>query len=348
MERINEIHILFNTMLRYDKNVVMAGNLNEAKKFEELARQVRQELLSKAEEYSHLVTLADDRSRLEELRHLFSQYVTVQDKIHEDGRHDTNAEAAVLSEKQGQTDELEALLQQLHERLAAREPVLETQNASGATLTMAKELEQLLTDERNLMLATTDAEMVPTQQKLKASVAAIAKQRETFRRLPDAQDRALAEQFFERFDKWMTVHEKVVSLAAENTKTKAGQLSMGEGAKLATQITKQIDGMTATLRKSLDETKVEAENTYTHARQVLLGTVALALLIAVAGAIWMSLSISRGISSAVTMASSIAGGDLTQQLKVTSNDEIKDLAGALNSMVEKSQNRGKRVAERIR
>ena len=81
-------------------------------------------------------------------------------------------------------------------------------------------------------------------------------------------------------------------------------------------------------------TKVEAENTYTHARQVLLGTVALALLIAVAGAIWMSLSISRGISSAVTMASSIAGGDLTQQLKVTSNDEIKDLAGALNSMVE--------------
>ncbi len=38
----------------------------------------------------------------------------------------------------------------------------------------------------------------------------------------------------------------------------------------------------------------------------------------------MSLSISRGISSAVTMASSIAGGDLTQQLKVTSNDEIKD------------------------
>ncbi len=201
MERINQIHILFNTMLRYDKNVVMAGNLNEAKKFEELARQVRQELLSKAEEYSHLVTLADDRSRLEELRHLFSQYVTVQDKIHEDGLHDTNAEAAVLSEKQGQTDELEALLQQLHERLAAREPVLETQNASGATLTMAKELEQLLTDERNLMLATTDAEMVPTQQKLKASVAAIAKQRETFRRLPDAQDRALAEQFFERFEK---------------------------------------------------------------------------------------------------------------------------------------------------
>ena len=120
-------------------------------------------------------------------------------------------------------------------------------------------------------------------------------------------------------------------------------LSMGEGAKLATQITKQIDGMTATLRKSLDETKVEAENTYTHARQVLLGTVALALLIAVAGAIWMSLSISRGLSSAVTMAGAIADGDLTQQLKVTSNDEIKDLADALNSMVEKLQDRGREL-----
>ena len=122
MEKINEIHILFNTMLRYDKNVVMAGNLNEAKKFEELARQVASRTTKQGRGVFSLITLADDRSRLEELRHLFSQYVTVQDKIHEDGRHDTNAEAAVLSEKQGQTDELEALLQQLHERLAAREP----------------------------------------------------------------------------------------------------------------------------------------------------------------------------------------------------------------------------------
>ena len=96
---------------------------------------------------------------------------------------------------------------------------------------MAKELEQLLTDERNLMLATTDAEMVPIQQKLKASVAAIAKQRETFRRLPDAQDRALAEQFFERFDKWMTVHDKVVSLAAENTKDEGQPALDGRGRK---------------------------------------------------------------------------------------------------------------------
>ena len=49
----------------------------------------------------------------------------------------------------------------------------------------------------------------------------------------------------------------------------------------------------------------------------------------------MSISISRGLSSAVTMAGAIADGDLTQKLKLRSNDEIKDLANALNSMVEK-------------
>ena len=126
-----------------------------------------------------------------------------------------------------------------------------------------------------------------------------------------------------------------MSLSTEMSKARAGSLVMSEGRRIRGAIAKQIDGMRLDIRKTLEDAKGEANDIYTHARLVLLAAVAAAILFSVAAALWISISISRGLSSAVTMAGAIANGDLTQQLKMRSNDEIKDLANALNAMVEK-------------
>jgi methyl-accepting chemotaxis protein len=57
--------------------------------------------------------------------------------------------------------------------------------------------------------------------------------------------------------------------------------------------------------------------------------------IAIAAGLWISIGISRGLNRALALAGSVAGGDLTQIVQVTTNDEIKDLVSALNTMVEK-------------
>ena len=186
------------------------------------------------EEFSHGVR-KENQEKFDDIRQSVSQYVPIEEKIFELGSHDTNAEARALSETQGQTDDLAGLLRQLHERLAAREPAPEVQSASAAAFELIKQLEDLHVDERNMMIATTDAEMAPIQQKLKAGVSAIAKLRDTFRRLPDAQDRALAEQFFERFDKWLPTHDKVVALATENSMTKAASFRWAKARRSATR-----------------------------------------------------------------------------------------------------------------
>ena len=86
----------------------------------------------------------------------------------------------------------------------------------------------------------------------------------------------------------------------------------------------------------MKQAEEEAANQYNSARELLLAeAVATVLLIGAAAGIWMSLSISRGLNRAVTLANAVAGGDLNQKGETQSNDEIKDLITALNSMVEK-------------
>jgi methyl-accepting chemotaxis protein len=55
-------------------------------------------------------------------------------------------------------------------------------------------------------------------------------------------------------------------------------------------------------------------------------------LIAVSAALWIAISISRGLARAGELAKAVAIGDLSQEVKVKSNDEIKDLVDSLNDM----------------
>ncbi len=330
LEMVTDIRTTFLNTLRAEKNAIMA-EAREMKSFEDGARQVRQDLLKKIEEDARVASGAN-REKLEDIRQQVNRYFSLQDKVFDLARRDSNVEAWTLSETQAQTDELVTLLRHLNERLAARERAPEIQSASAAIFEIMRLLQELHSNERNMMLATTDAEMAPVQQKLKAGISAIANERDTLRRLPDAEDRALAEQFVASYEKWLPVHGRVAALAAENTKTRAGALSMGEGRKIANDIGKDIDGMVVNLRKSMEDATAEAGGVYNNARQMLIAAIAVAILIGVSAALWMSFSISRGLGRAAALANDVARGDLGQEVSVSSNDEIKDLIDALNRM----------------
>ncbi len=332
LQKIGDIENTFANIVRTDKNVILATDPAASKKYEETSLALRKEMLDKLEEFSHSVSA--NREKLEALRKAFAEYIPLQDKIHESGNHDTNVEALEIAEKSAHTDEFVSMLRPLRDRLAAERQVPEAASALVTLSDLFVQLRDIEIRQRDTILATTDADVASDNEKIKALIASVSKQRDTFRRLPDAQDRVLADQFFDRFEKWAPVNDRIMSLATEMTKAHAANLSMGEGFRITTAIRTQIEGMVAVNRKTLENVKVEAENTYVQARNVQLATVALALLFGVVGALWMSLSIGRGLSRAVTMAGSIADGDLTGNLEIRTNDEIKDMADALNRMVE--------------
>ncbi len=76
----------------------------------------------------------------------------------------------------------------------------------------------------------------------------------------------------------------------------------------------------------------QAGGTYSSTRDVLIVAVVASLVIALTAALWLALSISKGLGKIVTLAEAVAIGDLNKSVEITTNDEIKDLIETVNRM----------------
>ncbi len=85
----------------------------------------------------------------------------------------------------------------------------------------------------------------------------------------------------------------------------------------------------------LKEAKVQAGADYAQTRLIMLSVAGGALLVAVIAAFWIALSINRGLNNAVSAVQSVSDGDLTKLANITTRDEIGDLLGYVNTMIER-------------
>ncbi|WP_188913647.1 HAMP domain-containing methyl-accepting chemotaxis protein, partial [Aureimonas endophytica] len=97
----------------------------------------------------------------------------------------------------------------------------------------------------------------------------------------------------------------------------------------------RIDAMNADATATAVGAVRASEETYASTRAMLLALVVGALGLGVAAAVWMSLSISRGLARSVKLAEDIGAGDLTQTVEAKGQDEIGDLLRAMNAMGDK-------------
>ena len=98
-------------------------------------------------------------------------------------------------------------------------------------------------------------------------------------------------------------------------------------------------------RITLIEELVEIQNTdiaavqakvvteFSAAKTVLVSIIAVAAAIGIAAALWIIVSLSRGLHRALTLTQRVAAGDLTQTAELRGNDEITELLSASNAMV---------------
>ena len=85
----------------------------------------------------------------------------------------------------------------------------------------------------------------------------------------------------------------------------------------------------------LQEAGTAAVELYDTTRMMMTAAAALAVLIAIAAAIWISLTISKGLRRATTAVADVADGDLTKMAEITNQDEIGALLGNVNVMIER-------------
>ena len=134
---------------------------------------------------------------------------------------------------------------------------------------------------------------------------------------------------------WILINDKIRSQVRDNQVAEALALSTGAGREMVAQQEKQI-GEYLELQKKIHGRRqgrrlpAVRDNPPRAAGRGRTG-----LLVGVIAAAWIAFSISRGLSRAGGLAQAVAAGDLTQTAISSSKDEIGDLVGHINTMVEK-------------
>ncbi len=103
--------------------------------------------------------------------------------------------------------------------------------------------------------------------------------------------------------------------------------------KLAT-LDDQLDRLAKLNAAAAKEAKLQGDATYSATLPVLLGILFLALLVALATGYLLARSIAKGIGAATEAAEALSRGDLEQQIRVNSRDEIGKMIASFNGMIE--------------
>lgn len=134
------------------------------------------------------------------------------------------------------------------------------------------------------------------------------------------------------YETFKPIDDRIRMLGLSNKNAESGVLSLGDGRRANDQIFKYSQDLVDQARDEMEQASKNAEQVYLDARTILFTASVIAFLVALAGAVWLSMIVSRGLKRIAHAVDAVAIGDLEQEVKVTSNDEIRDLVDTVNGM----------------
>ncbi|MGE7207771.1 methyl-accepting chemotaxis protein, partial [Sphingomonas sp. NPDC019816] len=152
-------------------------------------------------------------------------------------------------------------------------------------------------------------------------------------KIASEQGRPVWTKALEQWRAYKAVSDRARGLALQNRNAEASQISMTEGRDIAVQLSATLLKLAEITQGQMVRADKQATELYENARTVLLATALFALLIAVAGAVWVARLVSKGLRTVSDAVTSVADGDLSKEVTVASNDEIKDLVDTVNRMI---------------
>ncbi|MEH3108509.1 MAG: methyl-accepting chemotaxis protein [Agrobacterium cavarae] len=200
---------------------------------------------------------------------------------------------------------------------------------------LAKAFDGLGLAEGDLLLATTE-------QKMNAAFETIEEERKNFTTALNAGEAAAPEEFK---GKWAEIREfwagyekledRLVGYMKTGRRDDALALNQNEG----TVAGQKLDALTESLSSLTEAAVKKADEASDAAYQSTFGTLviiaSIAGVVSIVSAIWISISISRGLTRATTAVRKVAEGDLTENVQVNSRDEIGVLLTHVDDMVER-------------
>ncbi|MBU3078053.1 MCP four helix bundle domain-containing protein [Sphingomonas sp. XMGL2] len=194
------------------------------------------------------------------------------------------------------------------------------------------EIQTLLRNEKNIIL-TNDPE---TMRDFDSNIAKGQAQVETL--LRNGQEKAseagrpLWAAARDDWNAYKPINNKVRALALVLKNDEASALSLNQSRKAADQLSASVSKIVELQKQQMKQVDTDTDAMYASARALVLTASVIALIMAIAGAVWISRIVSGGLRRISGAINAVAIGDLENDVKVTSNDEIKDLVDTVNGM----------------
>ncbi len=142
--------------------------------------------------------------------------------------------------------------------------------------------------------------------------------------------------------------EKGNAISEQRSQYTSMQISDNLAKPVRDQISTLVDSIVDSNNVVLEEATQNANTLYEQSRMLLIGLLIGSALIAAAAAFWIIMSIARSLNGAVSLARSVADGDLEAKAEIRGNDEVADLIKALNEMVNRLRDVVSKVATSTR
>ncbi|WP_262049102.1 methyl-accepting chemotaxis protein [Bradyrhizobium sp. Bra78] len=207
----------------------------------------------------------------------------------------------------------------------------------------AKRMEKATEIEKDILiqLRAEKNAIIGSETEVEQAAADAAKRRESALKTKDEvyalaseAGRKLLDGFAVTYARMNAYQEETIRLA-KTDKVKATERSTNEGRKVVNDALESMGVYVENTKKQMAEQAVQSKDEGHQAQFMLLTLLGVSLMVAIGAALWISISISRSLGRAVGLAGAVAEGDLSQTIPSASNDEIGDLVGSLNAMVEK-------------
>lgn len=199
-------------------------------------------------------------------------------------------------------------------------------------LNATNQLGILLRMERNMTMNTDPAKLAEFNTETAASLKTIDGLITEAERIAPEQTKATWAKLRQDFTTYRPINEKVRALASAGDVEGARKISFSDSSRLNNEMEESTTKLIASAAAAMQQVDEDTNKLYDDARTLLFTVSAIALLVAVAGAFWISMIVSRGLKNIGSVISAVAIGDLDQDVKITSNDEIKDLVDTVNGM----------------
>jgi methyl-accepting chemotaxis protein len=192
----------------------------------------------------------------------------------------------------------------------------------------------MVRSEKNLVLTNDPVERRELETRITTWRDRVEQEVEQANAAASESTRASWAQLREQWNAFKPVNQQVSELSAHD-KAAAATLTMGESRDRAQAVTKTVESLVQAQQRMMSQADEDTEATYGSARSLMIGMGLAAVLITLIAAAYLALLISRGLKAAGDATRQVAEGDLTRTAEVTSNDEIGDLLGNVNTMIER-------------